>query len=90
MVFSGQVPLSLEDLRPTQIILIDPKPVSTDVLQALLANPSITVVVGEFSQNKDYWSQQSREHPNLKVQLVVGSEEYIPHWMQQIADAIKS
>jgi hypothetical protein len=89
LVFSGQVPLSLEALHPTQVILINPKPVSTDVLQALLANPSITVVVGEFSRNKDYWNKQSREHPNIKVQLVAGSEEYIPNWMQEIANAIK-
>ena len=89
LVFSGQVPSSLQALRATQIILINPKPVSTDVLQALLASPSITVVVGEFSQNKNYWSQQSREHPNIKVQLVLGSEEYIPNWMHEIATAIK-
>jgi hypothetical protein len=89
LVFSGQVPLSLAALRPTQIILINPKPISTDLFQALLANPSITVVVGEFSRNKDYWSQQSRDHPNIKVQLVVGSEEYIPNWTQEIANAIK-
>jgi hypothetical protein len=90
LVFSGQVPLSLEASHPAQIILINPKPLSTDMLQALLANASITVVVGEFSRNKDYWNQQSREHPNIKVQLVVGSEEYIPNWMQEIADAIKN
>ena len=89
LVFSGQAPLALEALRPTQIILINPKPISTDALQALLANPSITVVVGEFSRNKDYWNQLSQEHPNIKIQLVMGSEEYIPNWMQEIANAIK-
>jgi hypothetical protein len=47
------------------------------------------VVVGKFSQNKDYWNQQSRDHPNIKVQLDRGSEEYISNWMQEIVNAIK-
>ncbi len=89
LVFSGQVPSAWETLHPIRIILINPKPPSTETLQALLANPSITVIVGEFSQNEDYWSEQAQDHPNIKLQLVPGSEDYIPNWMQEIATAIK-
>jgi hypothetical protein len=88
LVFSGQVPSSLAAFHPTRIILINPKPLSADELQALLVNPSIMVVVGEFSQNKEYWSKQSQVHPNIRVQLVLGSEEYIPNWMAEITNGI--
>ena len=44
-----------------------------------------TVIVGEFSANQDYWGQQAHNYSNLKVRLVLGSEHYIPDWMQQVA-----
>jgi hypothetical protein len=89
VVFSGQIPSSVELLTPTQLIVIDPKPVASTLLQPFLALRSITVVIGEYSRNKDYWNQQAHLHPNIKLQLVVGSEEYIPNWMHEVADAIK-
>jgi len=90
VVFSGQVPSSFETLAPSQIILINPKPVSPSILQDLAAIPTVTVVVGEYSRNKDYWSEQARSCPNIKLQLIPGTEEYISNWMHEIVNAIKS
>jgi hypothetical protein len=89
LVFSGRVPSSCATLNPSQVILINPRPVTADLLQVLTTLPSVTVIVGEYSQNRDYWSEQARGHPSLKLQLVSGSEEYIPNWMQEIATAFR-
>jgi hypothetical protein len=88
LVFSGQVPSTFGASTPSQVILISPTPVSANVAQILTGFPKVVVVVGEYSRNKDYWGEQARSHPNIKLQLVEGSEEYISNCMREIANAI--
>jgi hypothetical protein len=89
LVFSGQIPPMFGALTASQIILINPAPASANNIQVLTGFTKVTVIVGEYSRNKAYWSEQSRVHPNIKLQLVEGSEEYISHWMSEIATATK-
>jgi O-Antigen ligase len=89
LVFSGHIPSTFGAATPSQVIFINPDPVSSVTIQVLTDFPKVTVIVGEYSQNKDYWNEQARSHPNIKLQLVEGSEEYISNWMREIATAIQ-
>ena len=89
LILSGQISPSFATLLPSQLILIDPQPVATNVLNILSATHNTTVIVGEYSRNKDFWDEQSHFNPNIKLQVVMGSEEYIPDWMHEIAPVVK-
>ena len=86
LIYSGQLPPDLKTSMPSEIILINPIP---SVVKSLDELPEVVVVVGEYSPNKNAWSDLAHSHSNIKIQVVEGSEEYIPEWMNQVARAIK-
>jgi hypothetical protein len=89
LVFSGAVPPTFNSSNPQKIILIDPKPLTSDTIKVLVANPSIIVLVGEFSQNRAYWSQEAQSYPNIKEELITGSEDYLENWMRPVTEAVQ-
>ncbi len=58
-------------------------------MQGLAVVSKVTVIVGEYSQNKDFWNEEAKLHPNIKVQVVDGMEDYISDWAHQIALAVE-
>jgi hypothetical protein len=89
LILSGRLPSS--PLTTDNLVLLSPQPpASAQVLQWLASTPKVTVVVGEFSPNKDFWSQQSQAHPNLKLQVAEGMEDYISDWSHEIALAAQA
>jgi len=84
LIFSGKVPQS--PVVSDEIVLVSPRPPdSPKVMQWLATMPKVTVIVGEYSSNKDFWNEQSKSHPNIKLQVVEGMEDYISDWAHQIA-----
>jgi hypothetical protein len=90
VIFSGPVPATFAASNPARIILINPEPVTEDLIQALARFPKVTVIVGEYSRNKNYWSEQAGLHSNIKCQISQGSEDYLSKWMHDLASAVKS
>jgi hypothetical protein len=90
LIFSGETPPLLAEVVPSQVILINPSPPSAAPLKVLVAQPNVTVIVGEYSRNKGFWNEQAQSHPNIKVQLVTGAEEFISNWMLEVAKAIRN
>ena len=89
LIFSGRLPESFTTLHPTELILINPRPVSAEVLKSLATLPRVTIIVGEYSQNREFWSDHvANSHITLRV--VSGSEEYIGDFMSIISDIIKN
>jgi hypothetical protein len=88
VIFSGKVPQLVANY--SDLILISPAPPTpSKVMQGLSAIPKVTVIVGEYSQNKDFWNEEAKSHPNIKVQVVDGMEDYISDWAHQIALAVE-
>jgi hypothetical protein len=88
LIFSCQIPQTLGEAVPSQVVLIDPSPALPETVRSLSNIPRVTIIVGEFSQNKRFWEEQAHSHSNLKLQVVEGSEEFIPDWMHEIAKAL--